>query len=93
MKNGGYKIIDLNNYPHSNGVGVVHVGIYEAIEGTRKPILLSGLNVDGIEFHDVFVIPTVDGSSYFFNITQTSTYNVSAVVEDTDVVTINLVSY
>lgn len=54
MKVGGYQIIDLENRNLEPDVGVVFNGIYELLEGTRKPILLSGLQFNGFELHDIF---------------------------------------
>lgn len=64
MQKGGYQIIDLNDHPHTSGVGAVHEGVYEKIEGTRKPILLSGITVDAVEYHDAFILPTVNGTNF-----------------------------
>lgn len=83
MLKGGYQIIDFNDHNHTVGVGAVHEGIYDKIEGTRKAILLSGIVVGGTEYHDMFVFPTVDGSNFVMTLDK---YTIT--VEDTDVVTI-----
>lgn len=91
MLKGGYKIIDLENKNHEVGVGMVHEGIYDAIEGTNKVILLSGLVFEGTELHDVFVFPSVSGTAFVFPMTVVSsdaTHTVLVTVEDTDVVTV-----
>ena len=91
MLKGGYQIIDLENKNHDLNVGVVHQGIYDKIEGTRKAILLSGLVFDSTEAHDCFALPSIDGDRYVFPIV---TYNganlvtLLVTVEDTDVVTV-----
>lgn len=41
--------------------------IYDKIEGTTKPILLSGINVGGTELHDAFVEFKASGSSFIAN--------------------------
>lgn len=60
---GGYQIINLHNIPLSNTVVNIQ-GIYDLIESTRKVILLSNINIDGIEYHDTFINITVDNSNY-----------------------------
>lgn len=64
MQKGGYQIIDLQNKQLESGTGAVFKGVFEKIEGTRKAILISGLNVGGTEYHDTFVELTVNGSQY-----------------------------
>lgn len=83
MIKGGYQIINFNDKNHELNVGIIHEGIYEKIEGTRKAILISGLVIDNVEYHDVFVFPRVVGSNFMFKIDE---FNVT--IEDTDVVTI-----
>ena len=89
MTIGGYQIINLNDENHSLGKGMVHEGIYEKIEGTRKPILLSGIVVAGVEYHDTYIFPTVNGSSYVAVVGRNPTANTELHIniEDTDVVT------
>lgn len=89
MVKGGYQIIDLNNHNHTSGVGAMHEGIYDKIEGTRKPILLSGIVVDAVEYHDTFIFPTVNGSNYVAVVGENPTTNERIVIniEDTDAVT------
>ena len=89
MLKGGYQIINLNDHPHTSGVGAVHEGIYDKIEGTRKPILLSGIVINTIEYHDTFIFPCVNGSNYVASVGRNPTTNQEFVIniEDTDVVT------
>lgn len=63
MKQGGYQIIDLQNLSLS-ATAVNIPGVYEKIEGTRKAILLSGINIGGVEYHDTFIEVTVDSGNY-----------------------------
>lgn len=65
MKKGGYQILDLKNKNLKNTVGMVYNGIYEMLEGTRKAILISGLQVDGVEYNDFFAPFSHIGSSFF----------------------------
>lgn len=88
MKIGGYQIIDLENRPFTLGVGQQYKGLYEKIEGTRKPILVSGINVTGTEFHDTFVTFGVDGSDFVANIPN-GEINVVVRISDLDVVTVS----
>lgn len=94
MLKGGYQIIDFENKNHNFGVGVVHEGIYDKIEGTRKTCLLSGVVVNNFEFRDVFVSPSIVGGSYVFPIVGYTDGNINyfiITVEDTDVVTVSRV--
>lgn len=86
---GGYQIINLNDHPHTTGVGVTHEGIYDKIEGTRKPILLSGIVVNDVEYHDTYIFPTVNGTNYVAVVGRNPTTNEEIVinVQDNDVVT------
>lgn len=92
MLKGGYQIIDLQNKNHELGVGMLHEGIYDKIEGTRKAILLSGITFEGSELHDCFVVPSVNGSSFVCPITAVTGSNtvrtILVTITDTDVVTV-----
>lgn len=89
MVKGGYQIINLNEHAHTAGVGAVHEGVYERIEGTRKPILLSGIVVDAVEYHDTYIFPTVNGTNYAAVVGRNPTTNEELIVniQDNDVVT------
>lgn len=67
-KNGGYRIIDLGDVTIGAATAehAVVEGIYDAIEGTRKPILISGLHTADVECHDVFVQPEVSSGDFVF---------------------------
>lgn len=80
---GGYQIIDLKNKDISTGVGMLFDGIYDTIEGTRKAVLVTGLQYEGVEYADTFVELHVEGSAYIGNI-----YGKNINIQDTDVVTI-----
>lgn len=68
MNVGGYQIIDLENKEFiGDGTNTyVYEGIYEKIENTRKPILMTGLNINGAERHNFFTVPRVQGSQFIF---------------------------
>lgn len=68
MIKGGYKIIDFNDAPFVTGGSTITInGIYDAVKGSyRKPLLLSGLNIDGTDRNDVYATPTISGSNYVF---------------------------
>lgn len=80
---GGYQIIDLKNKNFTTGVGIVFEGVYDLLEGTRKAILFTGIQVDDTEFGDTFVELDVEGSAYIGII-----YGTTIKIEDTDVITI-----
>lgn len=89
MIKGGYQIINLNDHPHTTGVGAIHEGIYDKIEGTRKPILLSGIVINAVEYHDTYIFPTVNGTNYVAVVGENPTTNEKLIVniQDNDVVT------
>ena len=55
MKKGGYQIIDLSRYSFSDTKTVYAQGVYDILEGTRKVILVSGLEFEGEEFKDMLI--------------------------------------
>lgn len=83
MLKGGYQIIDLKNKELTSGVGMVYEGIYDKVEGTRKAILISGLNVGGTEYHDTFVELTVNSTNF-----EGTIYGKTITISDEDVVTV-----
>ena len=92
MIKGGYQIINLENRDLRNNIGMQYEGIYELIEGTRKPILISGLRVMGVEYHDMFAFPFVMGTAFIMHILLDASNQsfIEIKVEDTDVVTVNI---
>lgn len=93
MVKGGYQIIDFGDKNHQLGVGMVHEGIYETIEGSRKALLLSGLTFEDTELHDCFAFPTVSGSNFVIPIVTYASEDIRYIiitVEDTDVVTVTI---
>ena len=86
---GGYQIIDFKNKELLDGVGMVFEGVYDLIEGTRKPILITNFNFEGKEYKNTFLDFVVDGSAFkaVQLVSADQSYNV-ITVEDTDVVTV-----
>lgn len=84
MNKGGYQIIDLENKELTLGVGMVYNGIYDKVEGTRKPILISGLNIGGVEYHDTYVDFTVSGTNFVGSV-----YGKTITISDVNVVTVS----
>lgn len=67
MVKGGYQIINFDGVEFRTGISMQCEGLYEKIEGTRKAILLSGLTVDGKEYHDVYINPQIFTYSFLFD--------------------------
>lgn len=70
---GGYKLIDLKDNKLTVGGNEVTVkGIYNSIENSyNKPIILTGINIDGVERNDIFIDFVVDSGNYVANISAT----------------------
>ena len=85
MLKGGYKIIDFKGTPLETGGATMMIeGIHDSIESNyRKPLLLSGLNIDGVEKNDTYASVEVVGGNYQFNV-----YGKLITVQDTDAVTL-----
>lgn len=83
MARGGYQIIDLKNKNLTSGVGMVYEGCYDKIENTNKIILLTGIQVEDVEYKDAFVNLTVSGSAFIGEV-----YGKEIKIQDTDVITI-----
>lgn len=85
MIKGGYKIIDFKDTPLVTGGDTMMIeGIYDSIEGSyRKPLLLSGLNLDGVERNDVYATPTLNESNFVF-----TAYGKTFTIKNTDAVTV-----
>lgn len=83
MVKGGYQIIDLQNKQLESGTSMTFPGVYEKVEGTRKAILISGLNVGGTEFHDTFVELAASGTNF-----EGTIYGKTITIADDDSVTV-----
>lgn len=84
MIKGGYQILDLRDRNFVIGAGSTINGAYETIEGTRKAILVSGIVIAGVEYHDTFAEFTVVGSNYTAQL-----YDKTITVTSADLVTIS----
>lgn len=81
---GGYKIIDLKGVTIASEGGTTVTGIYNDIENNyRKPLLLSGIVIEGVEKADVFITVTTSESNFTF-----TAYNKTYTVTNADLVTI-----
>lgn len=85
MKTGGYQIISLRDIPFITGGATMMLdGIYDQIESNnRKPILLDGIVIDGIEKNAVFTQVNINGSNFEFNV-----YGKTITITDTDAVSV-----
>ena len=70
---GGYKLIDLKDNKFTvGGNGVTVKGIYNSIESSyNKPLILTGINIGGIERNDIFINFSVNSGNYVANISPT----------------------
>lgn len=84
MRKGGYHIINLKDQPLS-AEAVIIKGLYNDIEGSyRKPLLLSGIIIDGVEKPDTYVTATIaEGGNISI-----SAYGKTITVTSEDAVTI-----
>lgn len=89
MKIGGYQIIDLENRNLTIGEGMQYKGLYEQIEGTRKPTLVSGIQIEGVELHDTFADFVPAGNSFVASVTVGGA-TATLTVTDLDVVTVTI---
>lgn len=85
MIKGGYKIIDFKDVPFETGGSAKKIdGIYDSLIGSyRKPLLISGLNIDGIECNDVYATLTFSGANYVF-----TAYGKTITITDADAVSV-----
>lgn len=83
---GGYKLIDLKDSKFTvGGDGITIKGIYNSIENSyNKPLILTGINIGGIEKNDIFVDFVVDSGNYVANISTTE----KITITNADLVTI-----
>lgn len=64
---GGYKLISLENKNIVTGSTATIDDIYERIENSnRKPLVLTGIVIDGVEYNDCGICPVLNGTSYTF---------------------------
>lgn len=85
---GGYKLIDLKDNKFTVGGGITVKGIYNSIENSyNKPLILTGINIGGVEKNDVFVDFADDSGSYVANISATE----KIIITNADLVTIKAI--
>lgn len=86
---GGYKLIDLKDNKFTvGGNGITVKGIYNSIENSyNKPLILTGINIGGVEKNDVFVDFAVDSGNYVANISATE----KITITNADLVTITAI--
>lgn len=86
---GGYKLIDLkDNKLTVGGDGVTVKGIYNSIENSyNKPLILTGINIGGVERNDVFIVFSYNSGSYVANISVTE----KITITNADLVTITTI--
>lgn len=86
---GGYKLIDLKgNKLTVGGGGVTVKGIYNSIENSyNKPLILTGINIGGIDRNDIFINFSDDSGSYVGNISATE----KITITNADLVTITTI--
>lgn len=64
MKKGGYQILDLKGVDLSTLNAEMDISRYETLQNAHeKPILVSGIVIDGVKQNDVFVTPVFDEDS------------------------------
>lgn len=82
-RKGGYKIIDLKGLDFSSNK--VIDGIYESIKDNYgKPLLFSGIVIDGVKKDDVFANVVVNGEGY-----DVTLYGQTLHISNVDVVSLN----
>lgn len=74
---GGYKLIDLKESKLTvGGDGVTVKGIYNSIENSyNKPLILTGINIGGIERNDVFIDFAVNSGNMLLIFQQQKNHN------------------
>lgn len=91
MTKGGYQILDFKDRNLTPESQSNYPGMYEKVEGTRKAVLLSGITISQIEQRDMFVSPTISGTSFVFTIKTLDGTEYTITIADTDTVTLSAV--
>ena len=86
---GGYKLIDLKDAKFTvGGEGITVNGIYNSIEASyNKPLVLTGINIGGVERNGIFVDFADDSGNYVANISTKETITIT----NADLVTITAI--
>ena len=87
---GGYKLIDLKDSKLTvGGNGVTVKGIYNSIENSyNKPLILTSINIGGVERNDIFIDFSVNSGNYVANISATE----KITITNADLVTVANIS-
>lgn len=86
---GGYKLIDLKDSKLTVDNGVTVKGIYNSIENSyNKPLILTGINIGGVERNDVFIDFAYDSGKYVANISAKE----KITITNADLVTVATIS-
>ena len=87
---GGYKLIDLkDNKLTIGGDGVTVKGIYNSIKNSyNKPLILTGINIGGVERNDIFIDFAFNSGNYVANISPTE----KITITNADLVTVATIS-
>ena len=87
---GGYKLIDLKEIKLTvGGEGVTVKGIYNSIKNSyNKPLILTGINIGGVERNDVFIDFAVNSGNYVANISAKE----KITITNSDLVTVATIS-
>ena len=86
---GGYKLIDLEENKFTvGGEGITVKGIYNSIKNSyNKPLILTGINIGGIERNDIFIYFAINSGNYVANISATE----KITITNADLVTITTI--
>ena len=90
MKKGGYQIIDLQGKSFNAEASYVYEGIYDLIEGTTKPIYISGFILNNVEQRDCYAEVHLQGTSFICTVKAKDGNKYTIIVADNDVVSINI---
>lgn len=92
-KKGGYIILDLKDAAiTTDGSAVLIPGSYEQLEGNyRKPVLVSGLNLDSAELPDFYALFAVESTDFVATVYIGSDL-VTITIDDDDKVAVATVS-
>ena len=86
---GGYKLIDLKDSKLTVDEGVTVKGIYNSIKNSyNKPLILTGINIGGVERNDIFIDFAYNSGSYVANISATE----KITITNADLVTVATIS-
>lgn len=87
---GGYKLIDLKDSKLTvGGDGVTVKGVYNSIKNSyNKPLILTGINIGGVERNDIFIDFAFNSGNYVANISPTE----KITITNADLVTIATIS-